>query len=130
MAKPAKPSITALVDELGRLSEKLAQAKKHEKRSEEIKKLLREHADPEGRKNADTITPIRGKKFIAEVGAKPPRRSIRSVARVFRLMGETTFLEACTITIKAIEEHLTPKERAEVLEHGHGKTRPVTVRKR
>lgn len=123
-------SISALVDELGPLSEQLAAAAKLNKRADEIKALLREHAESrKPRANQDVV--LRGKRYIATVAAFPPQRVLRlTMGELCEKLGLAKFLQLCSMTVKSLEEHLEPSVCAAVLKKGHGPTRPVTVQAR
>lgn len=123
----AKPSVSALVDELGELSEQLAEARKLNKRADEIKAVLREKAAESKPEPNEGLT-FRGKRYVATVGALPPRQSLRcSIQQLFSRLGEKKFLNVCSVTIKALMENLEPSECASILVDDYGPTRPVTV---
>lgn len=120
----ARPSIPALVDELGELSLRLAEARKDERRADQIKSLLREHVTPQ---TPEETVQIRGKQFVATVGALPPKRTVGSIVKAFALAGQKQFLAICSLSVKAVEENFSPAEQAQLLVEGYASTRPVTV---
>jgi ClpP class serine protease len=123
----AKPSVSALVDELGELNEQLAEARKLNKRAEEIKAVLREKAAESKPEPNEGLT-FHGKRYVATVGALPPRQALRySIQQLFSRLGQKKFLSVCSVTIKALVENLEPSECADILVDDYGPTRPVTV---
>jgi hypothetical protein len=127
-AKMPEKSIPELVDELGAIADKLKKidVSKLTKRADAIKKLLREHAEKRKPK-PEKVVKVAGTRYVAEVGAQPPAKSIRSMPKLFKLMGQKLFLELCSVTIAKIEKNLTPAQCDDILEKGYAKTRPVTV---
>ena len=123
-------SIMALVDELGALSEPLAEARRLERRADEIKVILREHVKAKNPPASRSVN-VRGREYVATVGALPPIRVLRvTVAQLFKTLGLKRFLGVVSVTIKALEENLEPEELEGLIRHGHASTRPVTIQPR
>ena len=57
-----------------------------------------------------------GQDFRAEFGKKGTSRTITRIEKVRELMGDETFFKVCSVTLKAIDDYLTPEEKALVLE--------------
>lgn len=120
----------ALVDELGELAEPLAEARRLERRADEIKVILREHARAKHPPASESVQ-IRGRAFIATVGALPPARVLRvTIPQLFKVLDLKRFLSVVSVTIKALEEQLEPAECEALIRQGHAATRPVTIQPR
>ena len=57
-----------------------------------------------------------GQTHRAEFGKKGTARTITRIEKVRELMGDETFFKVCSVTLKAVDDYLTPEEKAEVLE--------------
>ena len=54
-----------------------------------------------------------GATFKVEVGKKGTSRKITDLAAVKKLMGAETFMKVATVTLKNIDDYLTPPEKAQ-----------------
>ncbi len=103
-----------LVDELGELEEQLAPFQTKIKRVETLRKELRDWAEQDGVPAPEACT-YHGRLYTAEVTARGFQQRITSISRVFKLLTPARFLKLCTITLAAIQEHLTAEQYAEVV---------------
>ncbi|CAA2141447.1 hypothetical protein [Hyphomicrobium sp. ghe19] len=63
----------------------------------------------------DATDIIKGDRFRAEIGAKGQSRSITDLPKVRKFLGDKLFMELATVTLKNIDDYLTPPQREEVL---------------
>lgn len=98
-----------IVDEFGRLSAKIAELKSAKDRYDQLRKQIAgwyESADPEG-----TFTE-EGTCYSVEIGARKFERVITSMKKLKAYLGLTKFLELCSFTLSAIDEHVPVEDRA------------------
>lgn len=125
-----------LIDEIGamqaeqtRIEQQIKELQKKQKPYKEKLKSLAELLHEVDEHGDDETFVELGVSYQAELGKKGTARSIKDIEQVRQLMGDTTFFKVCSVTLKAIDDYLTPEEKAEVL--GIERTqRGVSVTKR
>ena len=112
-----------LIDELGamqaeqtRIEQQIKELQKRQKPYKEKLKSLAELLHEIDEHGDDETFVELGVSYQAELGKKGTARSIRDIEKVRELMGDATFFKVCSVTLKAIDDYLTPEEKAEVLE--------------
>jgi len=101
----------ALVDELGALKVKLDKMRPVTQRVMEIEKTLRGYADEV--LAADVGTLVIGSKYEVSIGKKSMVRRVTDKKKALNLLGQEVALEKMTLPLKALDDYLTPEERAE-----------------
>jgi len=114
-----------LIDEAGLLEEKLAPYAGDRKRLEALRTEFRKWADDDKIEPLDTV-PYSGAKFQVTLGRKELKRSVKSMAAVFKTLGKKKFLEVASVTLKALEEALGAAA-AGFLRQDHTGARDVTI---
>jgi hypothetical protein len=109
---PPKSKLATLIDELGALQEDLLQAGAPAKirRAEALRKELA--AEIDGLAPADRVWHGCGEHFEVLAGMKENRRRVRSVSEVQAALGPERFLDACSVTLAALERVLPASEAA------------------
>jgi hypothetical protein len=112
-----------LIDEIGamqaeqtRIEQQIKELQKRQKPYKEKLKSLCELLQEVDEHDDDAKFVELGVSFQAEFGKKATSRSIRDIEKVRQLMGDATFFKLCSVTLKAIDDYLTPEEKAAVLE--------------
>ena len=94
---------SSVVDEIGALSAKLAPFAADVKRLEQLRKAARGWPEADKSKPEAAVA-YSGKKFVLTLGPRENERKIRSLAAVFKEVGKTKFVAACSLTLKALTE--------------------------
>lgn len=106
---PGRPEI---VDEFGRLANKLDAMKPLVARYEQLRAQIAAwyaESDPEGSYSDD------GAEFSVQVGPRALRRSIADMAGILERIGERQFLELCTLSLEKLDTVLLPKDQARLV---------------
>lgn len=56
-----------------------------------------------------------GQNFIAEIGPRGNSRSITNMAAIREFLGDDLFMQLATITLKNVDDYLTPPQKEQVL---------------
>jgi hypothetical protein len=107
--KPAERS--KLVDEYGALQAALVPQLA---RLKQLVEQFRTWAEAE--KKANQAALFEGARFAVPVTARANKRKIKSLQKLFDLLGQEVFLGACSMRIDTAEKHLKPAERARLIE--------------
>ena len=112
-----------LIDEIGalqadalKIDEQIKALQKKQKPFKDKLKSLCELLHEIDEHDADEKFTELGQAYRAEFGKKGTSRSITKIEKVRELMGDETFFKVCSVTLKAIDDYLTPEEKAQVLE--------------
>ncbi len=97
----------AIVDELGQLEQDCASLTEKQKRITDLRAVVRTWFPKLG---ATKTATEQGHKFICTIGEMTNQTSIDSMPDVFDKLGQETFLESCSFTLKALREALKPAE--------------------
>ena len=68
-------------------------------------------------------------KFVVSVSSKGTKRVINDMKAVAEALGDT-FIEVATVPMKALDDYLTPEERAEVVDESQNGSRRLKVSKK
>jgi hypothetical protein len=121
------PTIEDLVDQLGPIEQSLdtpevAQWKAAEKKAAALRKLIGERI----KIGPDQTAHVYGNKYSAVIGPRENKTSIVSLAKVYAIAKKAAFLEACGLTLKALEELIPDaRVRAGLLKVERTGSRPV-----
>jgi hypothetical protein len=126
-AQPAEAEVLSdfgeLIDEIGamqaeqtRIEQQIKELQKRQKPYKDKLKSLCELLQEIDEHGDDEKFVELGVSFQAEFGKKATARSIKDIGQVRQLMGDETFFKVCSVTLKAIDDYLTPEEKAAVLE--------------
>lgn len=122
--KAVKPTeVETLVDELGRIDQRLKSVALDIKRSDEIKKQLRAFMD---QSPADAAASFPGQVFVALVSEKRFEKRTDN-EKLYKILGKSVFLRVATVTQKQLEDHLTGEQRASVTTEERTGSRTVTT---
>lgn len=124
-----------LIDEVGRLqeeAEKISQriAREQEKLkpyNEAMAKLKAKIAELEVGPD-DTITE-NGHNYYVEAGKQGTSREITDMKKVRELLGDELFMQLATVTLKNIDDYMTPPQKAQVINEKRT-SRTIKVKKR
>jgi hypothetical protein len=108
------PTPAELIDELGDVRERLARSpvSRLKKRERAIVGIIL--AWMQGKKATATST-FAGSRFTVRVSACSHERQIKDLRKLFDRLGKKRFLELCSFTLKALEDHVPLPERAEFI---------------
>jgi hypothetical protein len=111
----------AIVDEYGALAVELAPWKKKDARFDELAKIIRGwYVDSDGEKSFVEV----GEQYQATLGVKQLATRI-DVKGAWRAMGRAKFLQACSVTIKALEQFLEADQVQGLLTKERSGSRPL-----
>lgn len=117
-----------LIDELGAIQDRLAPYEADFKRREALKRTVRSWPEDD-KKSGGVSVAYASKRYVVTLGAAENQRRIRSLADVFKAVGKTKFIGACSLTLKALGELLGDVKAADhVIEERTG-PRPLTIAK-
>lgn len=117
-----KENRAALIDEYGELQRLFAGLAPQAKRLKALSKTLQGwYADEDAEKSFIAL----GAAYELHVSERENRRSVLDIPRLFTHVGKTKFLEACSITLEAVER-LVPVELRDVF-IGQARTGPRTL---
>jgi hypothetical protein len=113
----------SIVDEYGALVEELAPFKGKQSRVEELAKVIRSwFADADAELGAVAT----GTKYEAVLGAKQLTTLI-GINAAFALLGKAKFLQAASLTMKALEAHLQPSALSSIISKARTGSRTLLV---
>lgn len=110
-------ALKAKIDEVGRME---VEAKKIEARIKAEQAKLKPYKDgvaellamvEEFGLSADQVLEKSGESFAAEFGAKGQSRSITDLGKVRSFMGDDLFMQLASVTLKNIDDYLTPPQK-------------------
>ncbi len=78
--------------------------------------------------STDEKVEFAGERFTMTIGAKGKKRDITNIRKVHELLGDDVFYELCTVSLSAIDDYLTPKQREQVLKVEYTGTRNISVK--
>ncbi len=114
----------ALVDEFGELDRQVKAFSETAKRHESLRKtIVAWFPNLPG----DQAAIISGQLYQVNVGMREEKRSILSMVKVFKAVGKTKFLEACSFTIDALETALGKVPAEAFLDRSRTGARKVTA---
>lgn len=125
-AEHEEDAITKLIEEMGALERKVKDFKPTADRLAAVKKALQEHYD--STLSADQAFEQESEHFLLEVSAKGNQRTVTSAAKVCALLGDEKFLAVATVPLKAIDDYMTPEEKAEVLKEERTGSRTLKLK--
>lgn len=64
----------------------------------------------------DATDVINGDRYRVEIGARGNSRSIKDLAKAKKFLGDKLFMQLATVTLKNLDDYLTPPQREEVIE--------------
>jgi hypothetical protein len=102
-AKQARDDQKKLIDEYGRLKQQLTRFEAKYKRLVDLAKAIRSFAIG---KDAAAPLSLEGNRYEVLLSACGMETHISSLAQVYEAMGHEKFLEAASMTLKSLEEHL------------------------
>lgn len=113
----------ALVDELGELQTRLEPHRADLRREEALRREIRGWMAVDDPEHAASFE---GRLYIAQVG---PRKIERApvIAKVFEALGVKKFLQLCSITLKAVEDHVPLPKRDGLIVQRRSGYRDVSV---
>lgn len=94
----------AVVDELGRLSEKLRECDAVHKRYDVLRKQVAGWYDAAA---ADVAATVEGRQYSVEVSARSEERKIKSMAKLAKALGAKVWWSICKVTMGDLDEHMT-----------------------
>jgi hypothetical protein len=111
-SKTPKPAERAkLVDEYGALQASLVP------KVARLKELIEQFRDwAEAEKKACEAALFEGHRYAVPVTERAKKRKIKSLQKLFDLLGQQVFLDACSMRIDTAEKHLKPAERTRMIE--------------
>ena len=116
------------VDELGKLGESLAEAKKliaaYEKIRKEVVSLAELTTAPE---DATTLV---GLEYVAKLTAKASRRDIIDKLAIYNAVGNDTFVELAQFRLSDLDKYLTPAQLEKAVATVAAGARKLTTAKR
>jgi hypothetical protein len=124
---PALSDVAALIDEIGALQADFEARKKQIKALEAKQKPYQDkllelqaliHEDDEH--DPDDAFRELGEHYQADCGKQGTSRSIADIKGVQKLLGDQVFYEVCSVTLKNLDDYLTPAERDQVLTYERG----------
>lgn len=98
------------------------------KRKSDVEKELLAYAE-EKLEPEDKITINGTAGDYVEIGAKALKRTIIDIEKVLEYMGDEAFIAAASIPLGVIDDHLTKKQRDEVLESTRDGKRSLSLKK-
>lgn len=108
------PELKAQIDELGALEEEIAPIQPKLKRVTLLRKAVAEAADAVSQPGESRK--LDGTKYVALVGPRKSERFIKSIAKVFSIVGKALFLDNCSMTLKKVEELVPdPQQQAQLI---------------
>lgn len=116
--------MTKLVDEYGRLDAEVSPYKAKIRRLEEIGKSVRAFytdLDPE------QTASLTGSEYGVALGPRGYETKILSMADVYRTLGPSKFLKACSMTIKSLEASVAAAELVALTKRERTGSRPIQV---
>lgn len=116
------PPRAAIIDELGKLDAELAAMKPKEARRKELSEQVIEWFQDEP---AEKAVAASGARFTVVVSPRGNQRSILSIPKLFKRLGERTFLTNCSIALGALDNLLTKAEIGKFV--GEARTGPRKV---
>ena len=122
--KMNQADIACTVEALGECQAKIVELRIHEARAKCLKALLIA-ACPEGSESEDVF--MEGESFQVKILPRKLERTIRSMARVCKLMGGRRFLQLCKMNLATIDSELNAEQRKQVLRESRTGTRTVEV---
>jgi hypothetical protein len=109
----ADPARAAIVDEFGDLTDVFdrfaPQMQRRNLLEEEIKSWFRD-AEP----NKSFV--VKGHRYEVQVGVREYRRKITHMVKLFTLLGKAQFLALCTFPLKHLEDTVSPRDQAAIVE--------------
>jgi hypothetical protein len=117
--------LSAIAQEIDRYGELAAAAAPVVNQIKELKKKLKPIEDQgkllekligEMTIGDDDETVEKGAKFVLEIGKAGNSRSIKDLGKARDLLGDELFMQLATVTLKNLDDYLTPPQKAEVIE--------------
>jgi hypothetical protein len=112
----------AIVDELGQLEQDCARLSDKLKRITALRNQVREWFPKLG---ATKTATEQGHKFLCTIGEREHETSIDSMLAVFELLGQSTFIDNCGFTLKALRALLKPADVALLVTTERTGPRPI-----
>jgi hypothetical protein len=100
------------VEELGSLEREIGLLRQKEARNKEIKDQVAKWAKEFP---ADHWVHFEARGHTAQASPQQKQRRIASMKKVFQFFGVKKFLELCSISLKAIDDHTTAEQRESLL---------------
>lgn len=93
----------ALIDEYGELSRQLEEIQPVVARHKMIRSMIQSWFDSTA---ADEPVLLQGRRYTLQVSPRENATTLKSIRAIFREMGESKFLDHCSITLKAVKDCL------------------------
>ncbi len=124
-----------LIDEVGALQEDAEKIQARIKKEQEklkpyndaMKRLKDRIAEIED-KDDEELEEL-GSRYVVEAGKRGTSREITDMGKVKKLLGGELFMQLATVTLKNIDDYMTPPQKAQVLKENRT-TRTIKVLKR
>lgn len=114
----------AIIDQLGQIEQDLAPMKNLEKLASALSAQVRGWCE---KTPVDQTATLEGFKFIVTLGACENQRSINSMEEVLDRVGSHKFLAACSLTLKKLQELVTPPDFEKLTTQERTGARPVAT---
>lgn len=75
----------------------------------------------------DATATKKGEKFVVKIGACGKSRTLTNLALAASLLGDEVFMQVVSVPMKALDDYLTPEQRAKVLTEGRTATRSFSL---
>jgi hypothetical protein len=107
------PARIAIVDEFGDLSELFDRFAPQSQRMNLLRdEMASWYRDAEPGKNFV----VRGTRYEVQIGVREYRRKIVHMVKLFTILGKAQFLALCTFPLKALEDTVSPRDQALIIE--------------
>ena len=110
ISTPKASVLGPLIDEFGELEQRLAAFKPVSDRRDELRKEILGWYENAGAGEKFTLA---GSRFNVEVSACGQERSIISMPKLFKRLGQKLFFAVCKVSLKSVDEHIAAAEQAE-----------------
>jgi hypothetical protein len=120
----AKVDRAAIVDEYGELRRKLALGKRDADRAKELGEQIASWFDGQA---GDQEFQVEGRRYLAQVSARPLKRSVKDMVKLFLAIGKQAFLAACDFPAAAMDRLLDAEQQTRLIHSEHVGKRRVTA---
>ena len=119
-----KDQRAAVVDEMGRISERLREMQPLAARYAQLEEEARSwHVND----SAEEQYTHEGKQYSVKIGARGEQRVVKNVKALKKALGETKWMKVIKVTLTALDKVMTVEDQAAFVEKKRTGNRPVVV---